>query len=112
MTLVPTILTQGQLDATVNIPALKFGEEEFQLIPAPQLNGTHYNGQTPTLQIVAAVKNQLPVDPIVAPKDAFGWPDTPVAVVRTNPFVALTPAEVELNREVAFAAYSPILANQ
>jgi hypothetical protein len=110
MTLTPVILAQGQLDPIVSVNALQFGEEEFQLIPAPQLTATHYNGQTGTLQVVAALNNQLPVDSISAPKDAFGWPDTPVAVVRTQPFVALTPAEVELNREVAYTAYSPVIA--
>ena len=112
MTLTPVVLAQGQLDPIVSVKALQFGEEEFQLIPAPQLTGTHYNGQTGTLQLVAALKSELPVAPIVAPTDAFGWPGTPVAVVRTQPFVALTPAEIELNREVAYQAYSPVIATQ
>ena len=111
MTLVPTILTQGQLDPIVNLKALQIGEEEFQLIPLPALSGTHYNGQTPLIQEVAAFKNELPIAPVTAPVNPT-FPCPSPAIVRTQPFVALTPAEIELNREVAYNAYQPPLAVQ
>ena len=107
----PTVLTQGQLDPIVSVKALQFGEEEFQLITAPQLNGTHYNGQTPLIQEVVALATELPVPPVVAPVNQT-FPCAAPAIIRTNPFVALTPAEVELNREVAYTSYQPPIAVQ
>lgn len=39
--------------------------------------------------------------------------EQPIApIVRTQPFVALTPNEIELNRELAYIANNPVLANK
>ena len=109
MTLTPVVLAQGQLDPIVTLPILKFGEEEFQFTQVSEF--AHYNGQTPLIQEVAAVKSELPVCPVEAPVNPT-FPCAAPAITRTNPWVALTPAEIELNREVAYTAYQPPIAVQ
>ena len=57
-------------------------------IPLQTVTYRTHNGETPLLDQVA--------------------PSTFVpAIVRTDPFTALTPNEIELNREVAYLAFNP-----
>ena len=119
MTLTPHTFVQG--DVTPIVSTVLFGEQEFILADSRVNNVPEvvapvaFKGATPLVDQIAAVANESVLLPVVAPtvKDSFN-PDTVfhTAIVRTDPFVALTPAEIELNREIAYTSTTPVLASK
>ena len=112
----PHVFAQGDLAPIVN--TVLFGEEEFHLansttnlVPAV-VAPVPFKGMVPEIQQILAVANETVQYPVVAPMDTFA-PNTVfhAAVTRTDPWNALTPAEIELNRETAYLSSTPVLAN-
>lgn len=85
-------LTQGELGAIIAPKTLQADESLFTDLSLASV--THFNGATPILQEVAAISNEIVIQP----------------VTRSEAWLALTPNEVELNRELAYVAYNPVIA--
>jgi hypothetical protein len=113
----PAILLQGQLDPVIAPATIQFSEQEFHLAnsttdgsPAVTVGGSYY-GSNPLIQEVLTLASEQVIAPVIAPV-FLNFPTPPVAIVRTDPWTALTPAELELNREVAYTMYQPPIAVQ